>query len=108
MFLCPRGTKGCSDFCLFSGIAAGVSWSRTGYPLSLQTLFPLLLSPLQAKLSGAMSRRIRAAFGAVNFWAIVLYNILALNSLEFALLVTKRLLVTGEVLPAFPTQRPLF
>lgn len=47
-----------------------------------------------------MSRRIRAAFGAVNFWAIVLYNILALNSLEFALLVTKRLLVLGKVLPA--------
>lgn len=54
-----------------------------------------------------MSRRIRAAFGAVNFWAIVLYNILALNSLEFALLVTKRLLVLGKVLPAFPTETPL-
>ncbi|XP_066847483.1 protein-cysteine N-palmitoyltransferase HHAT-like protein isoform X2 [Anser cygnoides] len=50
---------------------------------------------LEAKMSAAMSRRIRAAFGAVNFWAIVLYNILALNSLEFALLVTKRLLLTG-------------
>lgn len=36
----------------------------------------------------------------MNFWAIVLYNILALNSLEFALLVTKRLLVMGKVLPA--------
>uniref|UniRef100_A0A8B9QY13 Hedgehog acyltransferase like n=1 Tax=Anas platyrhynchos TaxID=8839 RepID=A0A8B9QY13_ANAPL len=50
---------------------------------------------LEAKMSAAMSRRIRAAFGAVNFWAIVLYNILALNSLEFAQLVTKRLLLTG-------------
>ncbi|KAM9649031.1 protein-cysteine N-palmitoyltransferase HHAT-like protein isoform 2-T2 [Morphnus guianensis] len=50
---------------------------------------------LEAKMSEAMSRRIRAVFGAANFWAIVLYNILALNSLEFALLVTKRLLLTG-------------
>lgn len=70
-------------------------------PLFLTDLFPSVpLPPPQAKLSGAMSRRIRAAFGAVNFWAIVLYNILALNSLEFALLVTKRLLVLGKVLPA--------
>lgn len=53
-------------------------------------------------MSAAMSRRIRAAFGAVNFWAIVLYNILALNSLEFAQLVTKRLLLAGEVPLAFP------
>ncbi|XP_042744009.1 protein-cysteine N-palmitoyltransferase HHAT-like protein isoform X2 [Lagopus leucura] len=53
------------------------------------------LSKLEAKMSAATSRRIRAVFGAANFWAIVLYNILALNSLEFALLVTKRLLVTG-------------
>ncbi|XP_041264497.1 protein-cysteine N-palmitoyltransferase HHAT-like protein [Onychostruthus taczanowskii] len=73
-------------------IPAGVALVTS---FSSQTLFPLLLSPPQAKLSGAMSRRIRAAFGAVNFWAIVLYNILALNSLEFALLVTKRLLVMG-------------
>ncbi|KFZ63877.1 Protein-cysteine N-palmitoyltransferase HHAT-like, partial [Antrostomus carolinensis] len=50
---------------------------------------------LESKMSAAMSRRIRAAFGAVNFWAIVLYNILALNSLEFALLVTRRLLLIG-------------
>ncbi|XP_054672487.1 protein-cysteine N-palmitoyltransferase HHAT-like protein isoform X2 [Grus americana] len=50
---------------------------------------------LEAKMPAAMSRRIRAVFGAANFWAIVLYNILALNSLEFALLVTKRLLLTG-------------
>lgn len=58
-------------------------------------------------MSAAMSRRIRAAFGAVNFWAIVLYNILALNSLEFAQLVTKRLLLTGEVPRAFPFKGPL-
>jgi len=58
-------------------------------------------------MSAAMSRRIRAVFGAANFWAIVLYNILALNSLEFALLVTKRLLLTGKMLPALPTEAPL-
>ncbi|CAB1326808.1 unnamed protein product [Coregonus sp. 'balchen'] len=43
----------------------------------------------------AMSRRIRAIFGALNFWTIILYNILALNSLEFAKLVGKRLIVQG-------------
>lgn len=58
-------------------------------------------------MSEAMSRRIRAVFGAANFWAIVLYNILALNSLEFALLVTKRLLLTGKMLQAFPIEGPL-
>lgn len=58
-------------------------------------------------MSPAMSRRIRAVFGAANFWAIVLYNILALNSLEFALLVTKRLLLTGKMLSAFPIKAPL-
>lgn len=57
-------------------------------------------------MSAAMSRRIRAVFAAVNFWAIILFNILALNSLEFALLVTKRLLQTGKLLPAFPTEGP--
>lgn len=73
-------------------------------PFLYSLVFPhsLLLSPLQAKMSAAMSRRIRAVFGAVNFWAIVLYNIPALNSLEFALLVTKRLLLKGKGLPAFP------
>ncbi|XP_014729146.1 PREDICTED: protein-cysteine N-palmitoyltransferase HHAT-like protein [Sturnus vulgaris] len=66
------------------------------FELWVQKFFQLgPFAKLEAKLSGAMSRRIRAAFGAVNFWAIVLYNILALNSLEFALLVTKRLLVMG-------------
>uniref|UniRef100_A0A8D2PV43 Hedgehog acyltransferase like n=1 Tax=Zosterops lateralis melanops TaxID=1220523 RepID=A0A8D2PV43_ZOSLA len=66
------------------------------FELWVQKFFQLgPFAKLEAKLSGAMSRRIRAAFGAVNFWAIVLYNILALNSLEFALLVTKRLLVLG-------------
>ncbi|KAG8443480.1 hypothetical protein GDO86_012032, partial [Hymenochirus boettgeri] len=50
---------------------------------------------LEAKLSESMSRRIRGIFGAANFWTIILYNILALNSLDFALLVAKRLLITG-------------
>lgn len=78
-------------------------------PFPYRPIFPhsLLLSPPQAKMSEAMSRRIRAVFGAANFWAIVLYNILALNSLEFALLVTKRLLLTGKMLQAFPTEGPL-
>ncbi|KAG8428902.1 hypothetical protein GDO86_018942, partial [Hymenochirus boettgeri] len=38
---------------------------------------------LEAKLSESMSRRIRGIFGAANFWTIILYNILALNSLDF-------------------------
>nr|XP_006120672.1 protein-cysteine N-palmitoyltransferase HHAT-like protein isoform X2 [Pelodiscus sinensis] len=50
---------------------------------------------VEANMSEPMSRRIRGIFGAANFWAIVLYNILALNSLDFMLLVTKRLLLTG-------------
>lgn len=44
----------------------------------------------------AMSRRIRGVFNAANFWAIVLYNVLSLNSLDFATLVGGRLLLTGE------------
>lgn len=43
----------------------------------------------------AMSRRIRGVFNAANFWAIVLYNVLSLNSLEFAALVGGRLVLTG-------------
>ncbi|NXY78910.1 HHATL protein, partial [Glareola pratincola] len=66
------------------------------FELWVQKFFQLEpFAKLEAKMSAAMSRRIRAVFGAANFWAIVLYNILALNSLEFALLVTKRLLLTG-------------
>ncbi len=49
-------------------------------------------------ISETMSRRIRAVFNTFNFWTIVLYNVLALNSLEFANLVAKRLLLKGEVL----------
>ncbi|ROL44729.1 Protein-cysteine N-palmitoyltransferase HHAT-like protein [Anabarilius grahami] len=46
-------------------------------------------------MSEAMSRRIRGLFNAVNFWQIILYNVLALNSLDFAQLVAKRLLLKG-------------
>ncbi|TRY53842.1 hypothetical protein DNTS_002798, partial [Danionella cerebrum] len=47
-------------------------------------------------MSEAMSRRIRGLFNAVNFWQIVLYNILALNSLDFAQLVAKRLILKAN------------
>lgn len=45
----------------------------------------------------AMSRRIRGLFNAANFWAIVLYNILALNSLDFAKLVANRIIFKGRM-----------
>lgn len=44
----------------------------------------------------AMSRRIRGVFNSANFWAIVLYNVLSLNSLDFAKLVGRRLIVRGK------------
>jgi len=47
-------------------------------------------------MSEATSRRIRAIFNTFNFWSIVLFNIVALNSLDFAKLVAKRLLLKGE------------
>lgn len=47
-------------------------------------------------MSEATSRRIRAIFNTFNYWSIVLYNILALNSLDFAKLVAKRLLLKGD------------
>ncbi|XP_037311466.2 hedgehog acyltransferase like, b [Pungitius pungitius] len=50
---------------------------------------------LEAAMPEATSRRIRAVFNTLNFWSIVLYNILALNSLDFAKLVAKRLLLKG-------------
>ncbi|XP_061522469.1 hedgehog acyltransferase like, b isoform X1 [Phycodurus eques] len=46
-------------------------------------------------MSEAMSRRIRAVFCIFNFWSIVLYNTLILNSFDFAKLVVKRLLLKG-------------
>lgn len=44
----------------------------------------------------AMSRRIRGLFNAANFWAIILYNVLALNSFDFAKLVANRLIFKGR------------
>ncbi|KAL2097386.1 hypothetical protein ACEWY4_006593 [Coilia grayii] len=52
-------------------------------------------STIEGVMSEAMSRRIRGVFNAMNFWQIILYNVLALNSLDFAKLVAKRLLVQG-------------
>uniref|UniRef100_A0A3Q2YMU2 Hedgehog acyltransferase like, b n=1 Tax=Hippocampus comes TaxID=109280 RepID=A0A3Q2YMU2_HIPCM len=46
-------------------------------------------------MSEAMSRRIRAVVCIFNFWSIVLYNTLLLNSLDFAKLLAKRLLLKG-------------
>ncbi|KAF7245723.1 Protein-cysteine N-palmitoyltransferase HHAT-like protein [Varanus komodoensis] len=68
---------------------------RAASPPSLLRASSRLSFLRQANMSEAMSRRIRAFFGAANFWAIVLYNVLALNSLDFALLVTQRILWTG-------------
>ncbi|XP_060036372.1 protein-cysteine N-palmitoyltransferase HHAT-like protein isoform X2 [Erinaceus europaeus] len=53
------------------------------------------LAQIEAALSEQMSRRIRGLFGAMNFWAIITYNLVSLNSLEFTELVTRRLLLTG-------------
>ncbi|XP_067610001.1 protein-cysteine N-palmitoyltransferase HHAT-like protein isoform X2 [Pseudorca crassidens] len=53
------------------------------------------LARIEASLSEQMSRRVRAIFGAMNFWAIIMYNLVSLNSFEFTELVAKRLLLTG-------------
>nr|XP_028699835.1 protein-cysteine N-palmitoyltransferase HHAT-like protein isoform X1 [Macaca mulatta] len=53
------------------------------------------LARIEASLSVQMSRRVRALFGAMNFWAIIMYNLVSLNSLEFTQLVARRLLLTG-------------
>uniref|UniRef100_A0A3P8TU69 Hedgehog acyltransferase like, b n=1 Tax=Amphiprion percula TaxID=161767 RepID=A0A3P8TU69_AMPPE len=63
-------------------------WTAKFFAMEPFTSFELAMSE-------AMSRRIRAVFNSFNFWSIVLYNILALNSLDFAKLVTKRLLLKG-------------
>ncbi|XP_068951922.1 protein-cysteine N-palmitoyltransferase HHAT-like protein [Petaurus breviceps papuanus] len=49
----------------------------------------------EASMSEQMSRRARALFGAANFWAIIVYNLMSLNSLEFMELVIRRLVLTG-------------
>lgn len=56
----------------------------------------LIMFCSQAAMSGATSRRIRAIVNTFNFWCIVLYNSLALNNLDFAKLVAKRLLLKGN------------
>lgn len=56
---------------------------------------------LEATMSEATSRRIRAVFNTFNFWCIVLYNGLALNGLDFAKLVAKRLLLKGFPITTF-------
>ncbi|GAB1294840.1 Protein-cysteine N-palmitoyltransferase HHAT-like protein [Apodemus speciosus] len=53
------------------------------------------LAQVEARLSEQMSRRVRALCGAVNFWAIIMYNLVSLNSLEFTELVARRLILTG-------------
>ncbi|KAM9074779.1 LOW QUALITY PROTEIN: protein-cysteine N-palmitoyltransferase HHAT-like protein [Megaptera novaeangliae] len=53
------------------------------------------LARIEASLSEQMSRRVRAIFGAMNFWAIIMYNLVSLNSFEFTELVAQRLLLTG-------------
>ncbi|XP_014870187.1 hedgehog acyltransferase like, a isoform X2 [Poecilia latipinna] len=52
-------------------------------------------SIMEGAMGEAMSRRIRGVFNAANFWAIVLYNVLSLNSLEFAKLVGRRIIFKG-------------
>ncbi|XP_068197212.1 hedgehog acyltransferase like, a isoform X2 [Antennarius striatus] len=52
-------------------------------------------SVVEGAMGEAMSRRIRGVFNAANFWTIVLYNVLALNNLEFAKLVGRRLIFKG-------------
>uniref|UniRef100_A0A3Q0RHL1 Hedgehog acyltransferase like, a n=1 Tax=Amphilophus citrinellus TaxID=61819 RepID=A0A3Q0RHL1_AMPCI len=52
-------------------------------------------STIESAMGEAMSRRIRGVFNAANFWAIVLYNVLSLNSLEFAKMVGRRLIFKG-------------
>lgn len=49
----------------------------------------------EAAMSPAMSRRIRAIFNAFNFCGIVLFSVLAINSLDFAMLLAKRLFLKG-------------
>ncbi|XP_072911112.1 hedgehog acyltransferase like, b [Hemitrygon akajei] len=67
------------------------------FELWVQKFFELEpFASIEAKqMSKAMSRRIRGVFGAANFWAIILYNVLSLNSVDFAILVARRLFLVG-------------
>ncbi|XP_043921980.1 protein-cysteine N-palmitoyltransferase HHAT-like protein [Protopterus annectens] len=72
------------------------------FELWVQKLFQLEpFASQEAIMSEGMSRRLRAIFGAANFWAIILYNVLSLNSLEFADYVARRLILTGFPLTTF-------
>ena len=74
-----------------------LGYFNSGYELPVYLLL-LMLSWggfSQMSMSPAMSRRIRAIINTFNFWTIVLYNLVALNSVDFAKLVAKRLLLKG-------------
>ena len=73
-------------------MSAGVAVENKAWRL-IESLCPLCP---QYAIGEAMSRRIRAVFGARNFLTIVRYNVLALNSLEFGQVVGKRLIVQGK------------
>uniref|UniRef100_A0A8C5EHR1 Protein-cysteine N-palmitoyltransferase HHAT-like protein n=1 Tax=Gouania willdenowi TaxID=441366 RepID=A0A8C5EHR1_GOUWI len=60
-------------------------------------------SSFEVEMPEAMSRRVRAVFNTFNFWCIVLANVLALNSLDFAKLVAKRLFLKGFPITTFIT-----
>ncbi|XP_068604172.1 hedgehog acyltransferase like, b isoform X2 [Brachionichthys hirsutus] len=80
-------------------IWAFFNWFGLNFELWTARLFTLEpFASLEAAMSEATSRRIRAVFNAFNLWCIVLSNVLLLNSLDFAKLVAKRLLLKG-----FPT-----
>uniref|UniRef100_F6VVX3 Hedgehog acyltransferase like n=1 Tax=Monodelphis domestica TaxID=13616 RepID=F6VVX3_MONDO len=53
------------------------------------------VAQVESSMSKQMSRRTRALFGAANFWCIIIYNLMSLNSLKFMELVIRRLLFTG-------------
>lgn len=78
-------------FSFFWGLFVEVTFQFSQYSLCI-----LIAFHSQSAMSEAMSRRIRAIFNTFNFWSLVLYNILALNSLDFAKLVAKRLLLKGD------------
>ena len=53
------------------------------------------LVQIEASLWEQMSRSVSTIFGAMNFWAIIMYNLVSLSSLEFTELVAQCLLLTG-------------
>ncbi|XP_010900672.1 hedgehog acyltransferase like, b [Esox lucius] len=80
------------------GVFLWAFFNCLGLNFELWTAKLLSMEPftsLEMAMSPAMSRRIRALFNSFNFWTIVLYNIIALNSPGFTSLVAKRLLLKG-------------